>query len=181
MEVKIDEVREQVLDAEPLDARVIANFVLDFADQRGRSVTSLSLQKLLYFCHVWTLLELRRPLIKHEFEAWEFGPVLQYVYREFKHAGDQPITTRAKRFVPRTGEMAEVTGRLSAEVEDHLKKVLEFYTQLSSSQLVNLSHVPGGPWHRVWNHVGTTNPGMRIKNNSILEFYARGFPELGRH
>ena len=59
------------------DGRAVANFVLDHVDSSGVLVTPLALQKIVYFCHVWSLIELRRPLIRHSFEAWEHGPVLQ--------------------------------------------------------------------------------------------------------
>ena len=67
------------------DGRAVANFVLDHTDRLGASLTNLSLQKLVYFCHVWSLIGLHKPLIRHSFEAWECGPVLQYLYREFKN------------------------------------------------------------------------------------------------
>src|SRR4051812_4161867 len=85
------------------DGRAVANFVLDCADRFGVSVTNLSLQKLVYFCHVWSLIDLRKPLIRHSFEAWEYGPVLQYLYREFKGLGASPIKTRARRLDPFSG------------------------------------------------------------------------------
>ena len=74
------------------DGRSIANFVLDFCERNGRTVTNLSLQKIVYFCHVWSLIELGKPLIRHKFEAWEYGPVLPYLYREFKGFDRSPIS-----------------------------------------------------------------------------------------
>ena len=59
------------------DGRAVANFVLDFCDQHQRGITNLSLQKIVYFCHVWSLIEFDRPLVKQRFEAWQYGPVLQ--------------------------------------------------------------------------------------------------------
>lgn len=167
--------------AKLLDGRVIANYVLDYADNKGRQISNLALQKILYFCHVWTLIELNQPLIRQEFEAWEFGPVLQYVYREFKQAENEPIRTRAKRLEPSTGKLVEAKCLLSEDIKGLLDRVLEFYTQLSASQLVKLSHVENGPWHMVWNHKGKINPGMRISNEEIARFYANGFTQLGCH
>jgi uncharacterized phage-associated protein len=46
-----------------------------------------------------------------------------------------------------------------------------FYSQLRAGQLVELSHVQGGPWHAVWNHSGMINPGMKIDDAEIRKFY----------
>src|ERR1700751_4482366 len=89
---------------EGYDGRGIANFVLDFCEGQGRGVTNLALQKLVYFCHVWSLIELRRPLVRHKFEAWEFGPVLPYLYREFNSFDRTPILGRATRIDPTDGK-----------------------------------------------------------------------------
>jgi len=155
-----------------LDGRALANHVLDFCHAHERPITNLSLQKIVFFCHVWTLLDFDKPLVKQEFEAWEYGPVLQYVYRDFKQAGDSPISFRAKKFNPSTGRSVIVESEMPSELEIYLNKILDFYTRLSASQLVSLSHVTSGPWDQVWNHEGKTNPAMRISNGAIKLFYS---------
>jgi len=37
------------------DARGIANYLLDYADSKRQSVTTMSLLKILYFAHAWHL------------------------------------------------------------------------------------------------------------------------------
>jgi len=159
-----------------VDGRAIANFVLDFCDERGRRVSNLSLQKIVYFCHVWSLIKLGRPLVKQQFEAWQYGPVLQYLYREFKKHNDQPITERASRINPTSGQKEVVSYQFDKETEELLWRVVDFYSQLRSSDLVALSHVKGGPWDEVWNHRGIINPGMRIGEDAISEFYSKVRP-----
>ena len=47
----------------------------------GWNITNLSLQKILYFCHLAFLGENEgKPLFDKNFEAWELGPVLRSVY-----------------------------------------------------------------------------------------------------
>ncbi|WP_461565590.1 Panacea domain-containing protein [Thiobacillus sp.] len=161
------------------DGRAIANYILDWCDQHGRPVTNLALQKIVYFCHVWTLLKLQKPLVKHRFEAWQHGPVLQYLYQEFKQYDREPITGRALAIDLRTGKkvvarcsLDEATGRL-------LDQVIDFYSQLGAGYLVDLSHVSGGPWDTVWNHGGNINPGMKIDNDEIIVFYSKAMPQFG--
>lgn len=161
------------------DGRAVANLVLDVCESKSLSVTNLALQKIVYFCHVWSLLKLQRPLIAQEFEAWEYGPVLPYLYREFKRFDAEPIKSRATSLILASGERRcssyetfdDESRRLVAEVTN-------FYARLSASELVKLSHVLGGPWHRVWNHGGKVNPGMRIDNKSIVAFYSQAHSSL---
>jgi uncharacterized phage-associated protein len=155
------------------DGRAIANFVLDHADRLGVSVTNLSLQKLVYFCHVWSLIEFGKPLIRHRFEAWEYGPVLQYLYREFKVFGNSAIRDRARWLDPFSGRREVVPYAFDAATIALLARVVAFYGRLSSKLLVDLTHAEGGPWHQVWNQGGRINPGMRIDDREIVRFYAR--------
>jgi uncharacterized phage-associated protein len=158
---------------EGYDGRAIANFVLDFCDAQDRSVTNLALQKLVYFCHVWSLIEHRRPLVRHKFEAWEFGPVLPYLYREFNSFDRTPIVGRAKRIDPTDGRHRVVTYTFDSGTDSLLRKIIAFYSRMRAADLVALSHAEGGPWYSVWHHQGSVNPGMKIDDANIAEFYSK--------
>jgi uncharacterized phage-associated protein len=154
------------------DGRAVANFVLDYCDARDRKVSNLSLQKIVFFCHAWSLTELSKPLVKHSFEAWEHGPVLQYLYREFKTCGERPITTRASQLDPRSGRRIVVEYDFDGQTTALLERTVDFYSRLSAYDLVALTHVRGGPWDEVWHHGGRVNPGMKIDNGEITRFYS---------
>ncbi|MEZ0472665.1 Panacea domain-containing protein [Luteimonas salinilitoris] len=158
------------------DGRAIANYVLDASEAAGRPVTNLGLQKLVYFCHAWSLTILGGPLIRHQFEAWQFGPVLQYLYRDFKIFDRKPITTRAQKLNPGTGFTDTVGYVLDEETAGLLEKVVGFYGRLSAGTLVELSHAEGSPWDHVWRHEGRVNPGMRISDELIRQYYSRTPP-----
>ncbi|RYB07565.1 Panacea domain-containing protein [Lichenibacterium ramalinae] len=155
------------------DGRAVANFILDYCDGRGRKVTNLSLQKIIYFCHVWSLIELNGPLVRHKFEAWEFGPVLPYLYRAFRNYDRAPILGRATYIDPVDGVQRVAEYEFNFEIESLLRETVEFYSRLRAGDLVELSHVEGGPWHSVWNHMGNVNPGMMIDDTRILKFYSK--------
>lgn len=155
------------------DGRAVANFVLDLCDKRNRAVSNLSLQKILFFCHTWHLIETGLPLIRHSFEAWEYGPVLQYVYHDFKRFGAETITERSTALDRRSGGHFVVREQFDDDTLILLEKVVDFYSRMSPSELVRLSHSPDGPWHRAWNHSGKANPGMQIADENILAFYSR--------
>lgn len=156
-----------------LDGRAVANFVLDYCDSKNREVTNLSLQKIVYFCNVWSLIQTGRSLIRHQFEAWKYGPVIQYLYREFKPFEDQPITGRATRINPNSGNKEVVPYLFDDETEELLKGVVDFYSRLRTSDLVALSHAEGGPWDEAWNHPNSVNPGMKIEETSVIEYYSK--------
>lgn len=155
------------------DGRAVANFVLDVCEQRQRPITNLALQKIVYFCHAWTLIDFGHPLVKHKFEAWEYGPVLPYLYRAFKEFDRSAITTRANAIEPVTGSLQRVSYDFDAETSSFITKIVDFYSRMRAGDLVELSHAEGGPWHRVWYHDGQVNPGMRIENDSISDFYSK--------
>ena len=162
------------------DGRAIANFVLDFCQERGRPITNLALQKIVYFCHVWYLVEYKRPLVKHKFEAWTHGPVLQYLYRDFKEFEASPIIKRSKSLNLQTGEYEVAECNLFGAEKDLVESVIEFYSRIKPGTLVALSHTEGGPWEAVWNHEGEINPGMKIQDEEILAFYGHRKPPFLR-
>lgn len=157
----------------PQDGRAIANLVLDEAQNMGIEISNLSLQKILFFCHAWHLVETDEPLIKHEFEAWQHGPVLQYVYRQFKACEDRAISQRATKLDPFTGKQIIVRTDLALETIERIRRVLSFYGRLSPWDLVDLSHASGGPWDEVFNSKSKINPGMKISHNAVKTFYSQ--------
>jgi len=161
-----------VVDSALHDGRSIANFILDDCEAIGRLISNVELQKIIYFCHAWTLVETGQPLIKHLFEAWDYGPVLPYLWREFTTFGKAPITARAQRLNPMTGRQEIAVYNLDVETRTFLSKIIAFYSRIDAFDLVELSHVAGGPWHKVWNHLGEVNPGMKIDHSDIEKFYA---------
>lgn len=153
------------------DGRAVANRILDLCEEAGVPVTNLSLQKLVYFCHVWCLVKLGKPLVRHQFEAWQHGPVLQYLYREFKVFEAGCIKARARGLNPSSGNFEIVSPDIDPLMDDVIRKALAFYSRLRPGTLVELSHVTGGPWDQVWNHLGKSNPGMKIKDEQIADYY----------
>jgi uncharacterized phage-associated protein len=155
------------------DGREISNFILDFCQEKRRPITNLALQKILYFCHVWTLVDDGKPLVRHDFEAWEFGPVMQYVYHEFKQFEKSPITNRARRINAMTGAKEIVPYNFDERTRNRLVNIIDFYSRLTPGQLVDLSHSVGGPWDKVWHHDGQIRPGMKINNEEIRDYYSK--------
>jgi uncharacterized phage-associated protein len=58
---------------------------------RGWSVSNLELQKILYLAHMYYLGRHGGPLIREEFEAWDYGPVVPELYHHVKGFGGGPV------------------------------------------------------------------------------------------
>ena len=161
-----------------VDGRALANYVLDYAESSVRPLTHLDLQKIIFFCHAWHLVKRGLPLVKEEFEAWQYGPVLQYLYREFRSAGDKPVRNRAKMLDRKNGTMITAFSDLDVETKAIVDEAIQFYGRLPTRKLVEISHAEGGPWYQVWNFEGKVNPGMRISHDSIKSFYSKSIPGI---
>jgi uncharacterized phage-associated protein len=152
------------------DPRSIANLMLDEADRRGRGITNLALQKLLYFAHGIHLTKTKLPLVSGYFEAWQYGPVHPSVYRAFKPSGSAPINTRAVAKDPLTGKTRELVKPSDQNVIDLVSDVMRSYGHLPPGRLVDLSHAKNSPWSVVVDKARTGVAfGMRIPDDVILE------------
>ncbi|MEJ1969548.1 MAG: type II toxin-antitoxin system antitoxin SocA domain-containing protein [Rhizomicrobium sp.] len=157
--------KESVL---PVDARDIANYILDVADQNAVPITNLALQKILYFCQGNFLVHFEKHLFHNPIEAWKFGPVVRSVYESFRDFGSAPISARvlhsdaldqrvfAERFEP------------DSTTRDFLNAIILSFAKMSPSTLVDLTHTHGGPWRSaVQEHQQRANIGLRIDDEVI--------------
>lgn len=162
------------LNKPPFDARRVANLLLDLADERGVSVSNLSLQKILFFAHAYYLCERSEPLVEGEFEAWQYGPVHRIAYRAFRMFDAAPIKCRAKAMNPRTLRDEPIPDLSDVDTREYLAEIFDFFGFLGAGTLVSLSHEPGSPWSNTWRDSATRpNVGMRIQNRTVVDYYAR--------
>ena len=156
------------------DARQVANFFLDLADERGTPLTTMSLLKLIYYAHGWYLAEHNQPLIENRFEAWENGPVVRVVYRQFRDSAAKPIEGRAFFFDPVSRKKQTAQHDFSNDVASFLASIFEEYARHHAFTLSDMTHEDGGPWDKAWNDKhGTVNPGMVISNDEIKQYFRR--------
>jgi uncharacterized phage-associated protein len=153
---------------EKLDARALANLVLSEAWSRSIQISNLKLQKLVFLCHAFLLVEKNRDMIRGDFVAWKYGPVHHDVYDAFKSFRDQPIDRLAKRVNPVTEREAEIATIQDQDVRDVVGKVVSFYGAWSAVELVNLTHAENGPWDVVVKAAKkNANVGLRIGSEVI--------------
>lgn len=139
-------------------AKAVANYFLELAEQEGKPITPLQIQKLVYIAYGWYLAIADEQLIDDEYiEAWDYGPVFPSLYLEFRHFGRDRIKGRAKEF--ELSENREVIGEFEPSIEDlegdpekaefirlFLDRIWEVYGDFSGGQLVSLTHAEGAPW-----------------------------------
>jgi len=155
------------------DARAIANFLLDYADQKEMKVTLLSVVKMIYYAHGWYLSKFNRPLVKQSFEAWENGPVVRVVWEAFRGSGSRPISARAKRLDVLTNSQAIVGDPVAPEEAAFLRNVFDAYAHVHALELSNMTHSQGSPWDEVWNAPnGSVTVGMQIPDDVIRKWFS---------
>ena len=152
----------------PYSALAVANYLLDLAKANRTTLDPMKLQKLIYFAHGWHLALYNEPLINEEVQAWQYGPVVQSVYHEFKQFGAGAITKHATDLDMNTGEL--VTPRIpleDARTMALLNKVWEIYGKYTGIQLSHLTHAHGSAWSKAreenpnFKFVGIENPVIR--------------------
>jgi len=154
------------------DARAVANFILDLADDDGLPLTQLALLKIIYFAHGWYLAAKDRPLVTQPVEAWQYGPVIKVVRDAFKDCGKKPINQRAERLILSTGEYQLVIPDIQPEDAQFIVSVYRTYRDFDGLELSDLTHVSNSPWDRVWNPRSTSGGlGLRIKNDDIKSYF----------
>jgi uncharacterized phage-associated protein len=64
-----------------VSAKDVAAYIL----QRLGPMTTMKLQKLLYYCQAWSLVWDEEPLFYEAIEAWANGPVVREVFEEHRN------------------------------------------------------------------------------------------------
>lgn len=146
----------------------IANWILDYADRRGLTLSNMSLNKLVYFAYEYALVTSGRKITGAKIEAWDHGPVFREIYSSFKKFGSDDITDRATRYNPITNSVEMVEPDIAPEDEKIIIEALEPMIRLPAFILREISHDDQGPWSSVWHHTASSNPGMEITDDIIL-------------
>lgn len=138
-------------------ARDVAQYV---RNQLGE-ISTIKLQKLVYYCKAWSLVWDEDPLFPEQFEAWANGPVVPDLYQAHRGAF----------FCPERIAEAD-TSRLTARQKEDIDIVLKAYKDKSPQYLVALTHSEQ-PWKDAREGY---EPGERcdvvISESAIAEYYS---------
>lgn len=126
-------------------------------------MTTMKLQKLVYYCQAWHLVWEGKPLFDEPIRAWKNGPV---VYELFDlHRGKYSITSADLT----DGNPAVLTDNQRDVIDD----VLSTYAPMTATQLSLLTHEED-PW-RLTRAAHVTRPESSdvIALDVIIEYYTR--------
>lgn len=136
----------------------VATYILD----KLETVTTMKLQKLVYYCQAWSLVWDDEPIISNEFEAWINGPVCRELYNEHKH-----------KYRVEKGEFdyKKSNEELTKIQKETIDAVLDFYGDREPHYLIELTHKED-PWRLAR---GDCKDGDYCKNiitkESMLKYY----------
>lgn len=144
-------------------ASLIAYAFVKKGMETGKPVTQMKLQKMVYFAHGYHLAKYGEPLIKEDFEAWQFGPVAPSIYNEFKLYGSDAIR------VTDTAKLEAALSTLSPEAIDAINYTWEATKDISAYKLSNWTHKQDSPWAASYrpNILGTVIPNHDIQSYFI--------------
>ena len=131
----------------------VARYILE---SQG-SLTTLKLQKLVYYAQVWAIAEGGEPLFSEAIKAWAQGPVVPELFHH--HKGMSRITA---------AELGSPSGELTESERAHIDRMLASYGSLPAEYLSKLTH-----HERPWKDArasGQESPPISL--SAIREFYA---------
>jgi len=117
---------------------------------------NLKLQKLLYYSQaVYLVLNDKRPLFPEDIEAWDYGPVVPPVYREYKKYGVDIIEDRGNAV------------SLLPEEEKAVNLVLEDLGSMTGTELINQTHRET-PWRSAYS---PGRPSRKISLDALYSYF----------
>ena len=146
----------------PYSALSVANRFLELAKRDGQQLTNMQLQKLVYIAHGWNLAITGRPLVYHDVQACQWGPVIPQLYHSLSRYGSgvvsAPIPTNDSPVDPNTQENAVI------------ESVSKSYGRMSGLQLSAITHGAHTPWRKIRQET-SGSPYADIPDGLIAEHY----------
>lgn len=130
--------------------RDVSHYIIVYSNKKDYGVSNLKLQKLLYFVQAFFLINDCPPCFDEKIEAWDFGPVVPEIYREYKRYGGMDIPTIDyyvkfdKKNIWNT-ERIYYEDIISDDDKEMIQAVVDKFAHCSATFLVNLTHNQD-PW-----------------------------------
>ena len=140
----------------PVSAHDVAKYIL----KKAGGMTTMKLQKLLYYCQAWSLVWDEAPLFKEEIEAWANGPIVPVIYQS--HKGLFNVDSWKKGSIE----------KLNKTQKETIDKVLDFYNKKTAQWLSELTHKES-PWKDARKGLFPGQRGSaKISHASMVEYYS---------
>ena len=146
---------------EPLKIRVfdVAAYIL----KELGTMTTMKMQKLIYYSQAWSLVWDEKPLFEEKIEAWANGPVVRNLFdyhRGMYEISEMPIGN------PRL---------LDQNQQETVDAVLEYYGHRSAQWLIDLSHMED-PWIHARKGLPALERGNRVIPLDVMADYYSSLP-----
>ena len=136
----------------------VARYILE---HKGGHMSTMKLQKLVYYAQSWSLVWDEKPLFDSRIEAWANGPIIPDLYDQ--HRG---------LFIATIDTFPEDSEKLTEDEKETIDVVLGAYGHLNGQQLSDLSHSER-PWREarkgVEDGASSTN---KVSEEVMQEFYS---------
>jgi len=157
----LDKIRQRTPDTprilKNLSAVLVAEYFIKFFEGIEDSITHLKLQKLLYYAQGIGFGRFNCRLMSARFVAWDHGPVVEEVWREYKRNQKNPLSHNEN--LP----LDELSN--DEMVMDILKETISFYGRYSAWALREKTHAES-PWV-------DTEPFKEITEEKIINFFQK--------
>ena len=138
-----------------VSASNVAKYILSLSDpDEGDIISPLKLQKLLYYAQGFSLAIYDRAIFSEDVMAWNHGPVVREVYREYRDYGSAHIPP------PEDYDPEDI---LSTEEQELLNDVYTAYGQYSAWRLSAMTHEEP-PWR-------DTERDFTISHDKLKEYF----------
>ena len=139
----------------------VAKYILEKQD----SITTMKLQKLVYYSQAWSVVWDEKPLFGEKIQAWASGPVVRELYEV--HKGEFRISDLPKGNID----------NLTQEEQETIDAVLQAYGDKPAQWLSDLTHMEK-PWNEAREGF---DPGDNCENEitpaSLAEYYSSLSPD----
>lgn len=136
----------------------VAKYIL----KKYHELSTMKLQKLCYYSQAWSLVWDDAPLFDEEFEAWANGPVCPELFSFSR--GLFSISEEA---------MSGDPSKLSADQQETIDKVLEYYGSKNAQWLSQLTHMED-PWKNARKNIPDGDKCSQIISKESMAMYYGG-------
>lgn len=154
------------------DVLTVSRFIINYSNEKKYGISNLRLQKLLYFVQAVFLCEEKTECFNEDILAWDFGPVVNEAYQEFKMYGSSNIPTITHFYDFSNGDiwsLKKVPFDDSVITSDHktiIMQVVDDLSKYSTTTLVSITHNQK-PWVDAYRKGQNT----RIDNDAIRGYF----------
>ncbi|MCQ2081984.1 MAG: DUF4065 domain-containing protein [Lachnospiraceae bacterium] len=152
---EVPEPMQDTYETSHADIFSVSKYILE----KTGSISTMTLEKLTYYCLAWSLVWFNQPLFDNKFQAWRRGPVCKELFDS--HKGKRVISA----------EMIDSSHILSIDEKKIIDCVLSVYGNENGEFLSSLTHNEK-PWNVTRENLSPEeNCEKIIKNELIRESY----------